>query len=472
MAPAAKDVTTPTETETLDIAIERGKSGGFGIAIMAGSNGGAYVEYVQDMAKEQNVIKPGDHITHVEGEGPLTNGVVMEKLRAGGAKVGLRVIRGEKIKRKEAGSSSRWATVFAIVAGVAAIATSVWPPEQWFSDLSLSGSTVMSVRDILSDDDEKPRERGPVIKIAGQMFTLEADGSAANPDEVRAAMRSDASMMGQIRKNEPMWAATVAGRPDGTYDVDKFQKMMRRKFVSFTTHQATKLNEDGTAVDPAAYLKMALKDKKWVGQVKKMSDTQLKERILKGEPEGLQQMLRGQRARDEAQKAADEAPPPPPTPYDEMGQVDMSFRILTDEGEEKDLYSLRPKMVEEERWQLPVTRCIRACVRAVQCSAVRACSSRVMRACMHCVRWWRKRSASCRWGLTVEPGPHTGRRTRAFSSLGVSHGQAMAMHAPCAPCDVVTGRVLVSPAPHAVCGVRGRCSSGRARCLRRPQGDA
>ena len=62
MATEAKDATMATESEieTLDITVERGKSGGFGIAIMAGSNGGAYVERVQDKAKEQIDILKAD----------------------------------------------------------------------------------------------------------------------------------------------------------------------------------------------------------------------------------------------------------------------------------------------------------------------------------------------------------------------------------------------------------------------------
>ena len=46
-------------------------------------------------------------------------------------------------------------------------------------------------------------------------------------------------------------------------------------------------------------------------------------------------------------------PPPPKTPYDDIGQVQMSFRVLTDEGEEKDLYSLSAAQSEEEKWTLP-----------------------------------------------------------------------------------------------------------------------
>jgi len=182
---------------------------------------------------------------------------------------------------------------------------------------------------------------------------LEADGSAVEPDVLRAAMRSDASMMATLREQDTDWASVIAGRPDGSYDVNKFQKVLRKNFLSYSRAMATKLKEDGTAEDPKAYLESALQDKKWVSQVKKMSDEALKEAILKGEPEALQYMLRDQKLRSEGKSPEKEAPPPPPTPYDDVGQVEMSFRILTDEGEEKDLYSLRAKQTEEEKWELP-----------------------------------------------------------------------------------------------------------------------
>ena len=44
----------------------------------------------------------------------------------------------------------------------------------------------------------------------------------------------------------------------------------------------------------------------------------------------------------EREKLMESMPPPPPTPYDEVpgAKVGMSMRILTDEGEEKDIYQV------------------------------------------------------------------------------------------------------------------------------------
>lgn len=70
-----------TTTETLEVTVERGPKGGFGIAIVPGSNGDAYVDYVQDKAKESGLIQAGDHITHVGGDGPLQCRAACAKLR-------------------------------------------------------------------------------------------------------------------------------------------------------------------------------------------------------------------------------------------------------------------------------------------------------------------------------------------------------------------------------------------------------
>ena len=118
--------------------------------------------------------------------------------------------------------------------------------------------------------------------------------------------------------------------------------------------------------------------------------------MLDGDLERMQSLLRtSKRARD----AAENPPPPPPTtPFDAVGEVEMTFRVLTDSGEEKeralipaqrrlrrmrrgrvvlsinlaptltlalaldqDVYSLRPKDSEEEKWQMPTHMKCAAC---------------------------------------------------------------------------------------------------------------
>ena len=74
--------------------------------------------------------------------------------------------------------------------------------------------------------------------------------------------------------------------------------------------------------------------------------------------EVLQDYLRHQKRQDEEQSAP--PPPNPTTPYDDVGQVQMSMRILTDEGEEKDLFQLMPKESEEEKWRPKSLECQRA----------------------------------------------------------------------------------------------------------------
>lgn len=342
--------TTTTTTETLELTAERGENGGFGMALMPGPNGDAYVERVQDMAARQGIVKPGDHITHVDGEGPFKCRDACARVRAAGPKVTLRVIRGEPPPPPpKQGLSFR----SALVIGLFAVFAFSWVASLDQEALQ-SGTAPVQEAAELDAGTSPPRVKRPAMQIGGKQHQLEEDGSARDPDAVRAAMRSDASMMAQLRKEDTDWASIIAGRPDGTYDVDKFQKRLRKNFESFSKAQATKLKEDGTAEDPEAYLATALKDKKWVSQIKKMGDEQLKQGILNGEAEALQFMLREQKLRSEGKTPErEEPPPPPPTPYDDVGQVEMSFRILTDEGEEKDLYSLRAKQTEEEKWELP-----------------------------------------------------------------------------------------------------------------------
>ena len=120
-----------------------------------------------------------------------------------------------------------------------------------------------------------------------------------------------------------------------------------------------KLNEeDGSAVDPAKWLAAARSDKEYMAKVKKESK-ETYEIFKKGDHEELQEMLRSwKRARDPPPPPP---PPPPATPYDNVGQVDMSFRILTDEGEEKDLYMLKAERTDDERVMLPVHMRCDAC---------------------------------------------------------------------------------------------------------------
>uniref|UniRef100_A0A7S2J4X2 PDZ domain-containing protein n=1 Tax=Haptolina brevifila TaxID=156173 RepID=A0A7S2J4X2_9EUKA len=341
-------MSTTTTIETLELTAERGENGGFGMAIMPGPNGDAYVERVQDKAAEQGIVKAGDRITHVGGEGPFKCREACSKVRAAGKKVTLRVIRGEP--PPPPAKPFAWRTAVLVVGISVAMAAmgvlsmaELEAPLNWPEGQELEGQPA---------DGQAPVKR-PAMQIGGKPYYLEADGSAIDPDAIRSAIRSDQQMMASMRQDDTEWAAIIAGRPDGTYDINKFQKKMRKNFLTFQRAQATKLKEDGTAEDPVAYLEHALKDKKWVSSIKKMGDEQLKEALLKGEPEALQYMLKDAKMRAEGKAPEDTAPPPPPTPYDDMGQVEMSFRILTDEGEEKDLYSLRAKQTEEEKWELP-----------------------------------------------------------------------------------------------------------------------
>ena len=136
-------------------------------------------------------------------------------------------------------------------------------------------------------------------------------------------------------------------------DVRRFQKILKENYKAQRMNEASKMNDDGSAVDPAAYLemlKMSPKGKEWLRTVKEHGP-ELYPKIVEGDTEALQTYLRWLKQRAEQEEAP--PPPNPPTPYDKNKNVKigMSMRILTDEGEEKDLYQVMP----EETWRTSTT---------------------------------------------------------------------------------------------------------------------
>ena len=138
-------------------------------------------------------------------------------------------------------------------------------------------------------------------------------------------------------------------------DVRRFQKILKENYKAQRMNEASKMNDDGSAVDPAAYLemlKMSPKGKEWLRTVKEHGP-ELYPKIVEGDTEALRTYLRWLKQRAEQEEAP--PPPNPPTPYDKNKNVKigMSMRILTDEGEEKDLYQVMPEETEEEKWHMP-----------------------------------------------------------------------------------------------------------------------
>jgi hypothetical protein len=95
-----------------------------------------------------------------------------------------------------------------------------------------------------------------------------------------------------------------------------------------------------------------------------------------GDVDALQTYLRYVKHTSEAQAAP--PPPNPETPYDgqENVAVQMSMRVLTDEGEEKDIYQITPEETDEEKWHMPSAMRCAAC-QAVSFQAASAVGARL-----------------------------------------------------------------------------------------------
>lgn len=159
--------------------------------------------------------------------------------------------------------------------------------------------------------------------------------------------------------------------------------------------------------DPKRYIEAAKAEKgrKYLKSIKEY-DAGTYERIVKGDTEALQDFLRARKQASarvgsqrrhrpllsytalvadalcrlnsnvqegEREKLMESMPPPPPTPYDEVpgAKVGMSMRILTDEGEEKDLYMLKAAETDDEKKFLPPHLRCGACQAVAYQGAVR-----------------------------------------------------------------------------------------------------
>ena len=362
----------------------------------------AIVRRLVGAASAAGVLKVHDRITHVDGDGPLDHRGVLKVLSARPSPVSLTVVRGEapppyNPRPPSSGflSSAIWyAAVVALIATATQMATGVdllaelGMPNLLSAD-PVSDGSAMAAGSVLRDEapaDLEPRKRRPGLKIGEAQFSIDPDdGSPDDPDAMRAAMRRDKEMMRSLRKNKPEWARVITGFEDGTYDRKKFVSIMKENYQASQHQEGVKQNDDGSAVDPAAFLRAlkAAPGRPWLKHVKK-NYRDVYDKIMPGggaesDLEALQGFLRYEKSQREGQGdqgGAPAQPPPPPTPYDNVGDVQMSMRILTDEGEEKDLFQLMPKQSEEEKWTFPSYMQCAAC-EAVAFQAAKAVADRL-----------------------------------------------------------------------------------------------
>jgi hypothetical protein len=399
-------VASRPEVSVLHCTIDRGENG-FGVEV-ADSRGACVVCRLVGGAAAAGVLEMGDRITHVEGDGPLDYSSVVDALRTGPSPVALTVVRGEKLpsptRRPSGKQTAALATLFAL--GLALmwmyVDIAAWAPaangvfgatsraqnrpraaaprrkrsststadddweaewEQEDADDSpysgIDGDRVSSV----GQSQEPPPSEAPrklnvqkklAVQVNGQRFDVEDDGTPEDPDGLRSAMRADFDTMSMLRKEKPEWARIITGNADGSYDRATFVKIMRENRAGHRSAEDTQLNDDGTAKNPEGYLAVLKREpgRKVLKSIKER-DAELHARLIKGDVEALQDFLRASKASADMEQERERMPPPPPTPYDDIGKVGMSMRILTDEGEEKDLYQLMADETDEEKWTFP-----------------------------------------------------------------------------------------------------------------------
>ena len=392
--------------ERLTVTIAKDKSSGtYGIALAQTRLGSAVVTRLESAAEKAAVLEVNDRIVHVNEAGPLDYEGVVSALRKESSPVKLTIVRGEPPEPMQATSRTKAIGIFGLLWLIVAIAFAdldpfgfVQPASQTIPTSPEADRTSARIpeQQQARSSGEPPREAasqqssarskrgsGTAIDVGGQRHEVKADGSAVDPDALRAAMRADKRMMRDLRTNKPEWATVISGFQDGSYDVKRFQKVLRENYKNQQLAHAAELHDDGSAKDPVGYLELLKREKgrKWLKTVKEHS-REMHDKVVDGDADALQEVLRATKRRRDEEESGASTPPPsnPPTPYDtqENLKVGMSMRILTDEGEEKDLYQVMPEETEEEKWHMPREMRCTAC-QAVAHQAAKAVHARHQR---------------------------------------------------------------------------------------------
>jgi len=166
---------------------------------------------------------------------------------------------------------------------------------------------------------------------------INSDGTATHPREMMKWILSQQPVVQGMEQKDPELLKIVRAA-----DVDGFQERMKE------LNKGRAMNpETGEAMHPEMYM-AAMKMEAQHFSLKSKDPDLWKVIKGKGDIEGVQKLLRERHERAMMEKARASMPPPPATPYDDMGQVDMSFRLRKDDGTEVDMFSLRPKDKAEE----------------------------------------------------------------------------------------------------------------------------
>lgn len=398
------------ESQVVKVKVNCAEDGSsYGLAL-SNRSGFCFVEYVQGPAEAAGEVKALDRVSHVAGDGPLGYDAVVAALKKIKPNpVDLVLVRGERPPPPGAFKGSGGPLTGVLLLGLLACsAAAVFiDPEQFVKSYNdslesslfaagqeqaghwMTGEAYEASR-AAGGGGAAPQEEGtaatpagvakpPTAKppaaagsrrrtlppsspppkaghlvVGGDKYSVTEEGVPLDPDGMRNAMKADRETMSQLRQNKPEWAKIVLGNPDGTYNKVRFEQMIKENVMGARQQESLALNEDGTAKMPEryiAYLK-AEKGRKFLKGVKKDAP-EVYEKLMNDDVDALQGFLKQMRMQRDQEKLMEQMPPNPPTPYDDIGKVGMSMRILTDEGEEKDLYQLAADETEEEKWTMP-----------------------------------------------------------------------------------------------------------------------
>ena len=227
----------PAVVERLEFNISRDKKGIFGIGIDETRLGAAVVSRLEGPAKSAGLLAVGDRIAGVDGKNALDYKGVVAALKAAEKSCKVTVARGEPPEppapKSTAGNTLMAVTLMSLLVGVAATQFPDLVPSETLT--ALDNMLPPSISEALSSgraafkdfpeykgyDDEPPAEEPPsptgkAIRVNNKKFTIEEDGSATDPDGLRAAFRADKGMLTKMRQERPEWARVIDGRPDGS----------------------------------------------------------------------------------------------------------------------------------------------------------------------------------------------------------------------------------------------------------------
>ncbi|KAL1530786.1 hypothetical protein AB1Y20_001682 [Prymnesium parvum] len=310
---------------SLEVRLTRGKDG-YGVRLLE-YRGRAYVEGTQGAAAG-SALRRGDRVVAVDGNSVESHEAAVRQIRSCPQAVTLGLLRDPSDPVHTAPELRRAPRGLACAALLA------------IGAIAIGAGGVGSFAPLLATD----------------TLALDGSGAAVDPHAFARRLRANEAGMGRMREERPELARLLEAEP---LDVERFQALLRQDKQIWQTAQDLALAEDGSARDPARFIEAVRKNASHMAMLKK-DHAEVWQIFRSGDVERLQEMLRDNQRQKELRDGPP-PPPPPPTPYDAVGQVAMSMRILTESGEERDLYMLTAEQTDDEKVMVPLHMRCDAC---------------------------------------------------------------------------------------------------------------